>query len=264
MKKKLVMFFRIFYQSFYSRSLYRRVGTEMKGFGFMYLLFLSLLLILPTIAGTFFPGSTGFSKAILTAIRQMPDISIINGEFTANVPQPYLMQIGGEKDEPVKIIIDTTGSITSLDGRNEQILITKTELIAKKNDVETKTMKFTKFKKLSLTHQNVEKWARWAWLALLPFIFFSIYVVKVVLALFYGLIGLILRSACGAGHLGYEQIVRLSSAVLTPPSVIAVLLSTAGLKIPFHSMIFFLLTIFFLVFALRSNANTDGIAEEFM
>ena len=209
--------------SFFSRSLYRDVAWNWKGLGFLYLLLLLSLAWIPatlTLHRSVGAIVDAFGPMIL---EQVPAITITDGEVSSPVPQPHVIQFPGT-GKPL-IIIDTTGQITSLDGQEASVLITKHQVAVRQNERETRIHDLSAVKSFTLDRQKLEAWGRvlrsWMAIALYPFLVLGSFAYRIVQVLIYGAIGMIFARVERA-DLEYADLVRLASVSITP----AVLLDT--------------------------------------
>ena len=110
--------------SFFSKDLYRDVCYNWKGSGFVYLLLLlSVCWIAPMVK--LHVGLSDFvDNEAPKMVTQIPVITIVEGKASIDEPQPYYIQ-EPETGENL-IVIDTTGTITSLEGTEVFALITET------------------------------------------------------------------------------------------------------------------------------------------
>ncbi|MCP4352919.1 MAG: DUF1189 domain-containing protein, partial [Desulfobacterales bacterium] len=112
--------------SFFSKSLYRDVCLRWKGTCFVYLLLLlSVCMIAPIIR----------MDGVLTKfvdneapkmVSQLPAFSIVDGKVSIDKSEPY--NIKEPETGETLIVIDTTGTITSLAETQAKGLITETEV----------------------------------------------------------------------------------------------------------------------------------------
>ena len=137
------------FASFYSADLYRDIRTRWGGIGFLYLLFLVVVIVTPAIIATCYQihqfatndnelKEEGL-KYVNEILEQLPPITIENGIMSAEAKQPYYIKHtfnidieGGDiQQESVVAIIDENGSIDDLRNSDAFILFTKDSIHAK-------------------------------------------------------------------------------------------------------------------------------------
>src|SRR5438034_9579350 len=121
--------------SFFSRDLYQDVASNWRGAGLMYLL---LLVALPTalfvIRIQVAIGQWAHGDA-MQIVDQVPSIRILQG--VVHVDRPTPLTITDSKGVALAII-DTSGSIASLEGSEAHVLLTRDHLYMRKSGAETR------------------------------------------------------------------------------------------------------------------------------
>lgn len=244
--------------SFFSRSLYRDVGSSWKGHCLLYLLCLLSLSVIPGVLRARLEIVADVSAAAPGYIRQLPTITIHKGALSIDRPEPYL--IVEESTGRTKAVIDTTGKISSLEGSEAVVLVTKTSLVVKKDAKETKTFDLTAFDGVSLDSKSaydlLEIFEEFIPVVLYPVaVFFSFlrYALEIFLL---ALIGVLLCRAAKT-PLSAPALIRVSAISITPGTVLGALLVLSGLKVPYWPMISFASSLFYLFFGIRANAGSD-------
>jgi len=250
--------FHIPVMSFFSKSLYRDVAFRWKGTGFAYLL---LLLAVCWLFGMvkIQAGLANFvDNEAPAVISQVPTIRITNGEASIDEPQPY--PIKDPKSGEILVLIDTTGSINSLDQTEALVLVTKTELIARKSDVETRTFSFAGVENLTLNQQIIEGWLNIAKTFLVamiyPFVVLGSFMFRIVQALIYAALG-ILFAKWRKVELPYGALLRLSVTAVTPAIIAKTLLGVGGVHLPFAGLWYFLAAMGYLLFGVTACAQAE-------
>ncbi len=245
--------------SFFSQSLYQDVGRNWKGVGFVYLLLLLALSWVPDIVKMQL-GLTNFLRSDAAGlVRQLPRITISKGEVSTEVDTPYF--INDPKTGKPAAIIDLTGKITSLEGSEALVLLTKKQLIMKKSTAETRVYDLSAVKQFSFDRAWIEGWLQiagnWFVPALFPFAVLFSYVYRILQALIYGLIGLLFTKFVKAS-LDYSATVRLAVMAITPVVLLTALLDFLETQIPFWSLICFFIAMGYLFYAVKANASPKG------
>ena len=100
--------------SFFSKALYRDVAVHWKtGLCFAYLLLLLAICLIPTAIETNAIFSGLIENQAPAIVKQVPEITITDGKASIAEPQPYYIKAPDSDDNLA--VIDTTGSITSLE-----------------------------------------------------------------------------------------------------------------------------------------------------
>ena len=250
--------FHVPFMSFFSRALYRDVCFHWKGVAFGYLLLLLIICWIPQII-KFHTGLTEFvENDVPPMVSQVPTITFADGQASIDEPQPYFI-VAPDSNE-VLCVIDTTGTITSLDQTDAMFLLTKTEIIYKENDYKTESYEFSDFDDFVLSQDEINKWISVIKTWVTPiFCFFAVigsYIFRMIQALIYGAIGLLFVNWCKSTH-SYASVVRLAVVAVTPVIIVKTILSIAEVHIPFSGILGFLVTMGYLYFAIKVCSRED-------
>ena len=251
-------YFEAFYLSIYSAPLYRDVGRNWKGTGFLYLLLLLALAWVPEVAGI----HTQMSEAIDTAgqafAAQVPAITISDGEVSTDVETPYFIR-DPEKDK-VWAIIDLTGEYTSLENTEAEVLLTRNQVLMRRSRgtiEETRTYDLSSVESFSVSGDEVSRWleAAKSWLAILFYAFAVLFsfVYRMIQALLYAAIGLLIARSLTV-ELAYGTLLRLAVVALTPVIILVTIRSLASVSIPGLWLVAFAVAMGYLIFAIKANA----------
>jgi hypothetical protein len=105
--------FSALWASFYSRDLYREVGSAWKGIGVLYLMLLLGICWLPS-AARWSLGLREFAATEAKAIvRQLPTITIQKGVMTANPAGRHVIRLDDGSDEGLLVIDDSVDTVPS-------------------------------------------------------------------------------------------------------------------------------------------------------
>jgi len=223
-------FFHPFYM-FCSKALYRDVALNWRGTCFGYLFVLLLLSWLLFVVKLNLMLTSFIDQNVPAILEKMPAITIKDGKVSADVEQPYIINL--ENGQPIAIL-DTTGKYTSLDNTPAKILLTSSALVIRKSETETQTVDLSKVKDLSVNKSLLGSWVdmvvKWAcpllFLCALPFSF----AYRVIQALLYAAIGTIFVSSL-RGSLGYSAVLRMAVIAVTPVILLDTLIFLAGVTI---------------------------------
>jgi hypothetical protein len=250
--------------SFFSEALYRDVGLHWKGTGFAYLLLLLAVCWIPAMIQI----HTGFSNFIANdappVVNQVPQITITNGEVSIEEPQPYYIK--APDSNQVLAIIDTTGTITSLEDEDTLCLVTGTEVITRKNDVQTQTFDLSKVEHFVLDGDRIMGWLHTAkkFLVILiyPFALFSSYAYRIIQALIYAAIGLLFAKWCNT-TLSYAALLRLAVVAVTPCIIVSTVLPIADVHLPWYAPLFYLLVALgYLFFGVKACSEQPATEQD--
>ncbi len=247
--------------SFFSKELYSDVALNWRGVNFLYLLLLLAacwILVLIKMNNSITKFVNNEAPRI---VEQVPKITITNGEVSIDEPQPYYIKTPDSNS--VLAIIDTTGTIKSLENTGAYCLLTKNTVIIRQSDVETRAYSLSQVKNFVLTSDRIMKWLqifkKIFIIALYPFALFGSFVYRIIQTLIYGAIGLLFASWCKI-KLAYDTLIRLSVIAVTPCIIISTVLLLANVRLPFAALIYFLIAMAYLLFGVKATA--DGIARQ--
>jgi len=265
----------------FNPEFYRGIVTQSFGrsFGYFLLLILAVSIIFSI---KYTADARGVIGEVVTWINTefaerlpefLPEITIKDGEVSSPAEQPYIHEW-----EEFVFILDTTGSITSLDDYQNGVLITKRTIIVRtieddkiktekhdlsmitslnigpgKGEGELITFSFQEWR-LSVTQENVTKWSKFISRALVPlivvFLFFYHFTTKFIHLLFFSLVSLIANRIVDAG-LEYSHLLNIGIFALTPPLALAVLVMVFGLTIPMFWLLYIVVYCAFLIMAIK-------------
>jgi hypothetical protein len=248
--------------SFFSRNFYRDVGLNWNGTGLAYLLLLLIICSIPDVVKIHLEVNNFIKSNAPAIIYQIPSINIIKGEASTAVAEPY--KIINPDNKKVIAIVDTTGQTTSLEGTDASVLLTKTDLIFKHSDVETRTFNLKKVDNFSIDLKKIVIWLgmfnNYFAILLFPFLVTGVFIYRIVQLLIYGAIGLLFAKLCKA-DMTYKTLFRLSVMAVTPAIIVNTIFQTAGIKFPMYGLVFFLIAMIYLFVAVKIVSGTDTNAN---
>jgi hypothetical protein len=262
---KRYRFFQAPAMAFFSPSFYKDVGLNWKGTGFAYLLLLLAICWIPLFIKYQLSIVDFVDNKAPSFISQIPPIKIIKGEASSDVIQPY--KIIEHNSGKVLALIDTTGKTVSLEGTEAKVVLTKTEFIIKKDDVETRVFSLKKIDHFVLDKQSVSSWLKlfrnYGALVLFPFFAIGSFVFRIMQLLIYAVIGLLFTKICKAKH-SYQTLLRLSVMAITPVIIISTVVEIAAIKIPWQSVLYFIAAMGYLFFGVKvvSHKGKAPIKED--
>lgn len=206
--------------SFGSRSFYRDVAANWRGAAFILLLLLAFLIALQ-MALFINQGLSDFDRAYAPGyIRQLPTITIDNGEASTPQDIPYMIT-EPSSGRPV-IMIDTTREHIEPGSSQAMVFISRTQIAYRRDERETRVYELSQFDDMVVTqesaHQLIDFLADWLGWILAPFIFVGVYVLRVLLALVYAVFGLVMGAVMKV-KLPYDALVSLAMVTAAPAIV---------------------------------------------
>lgn len=245
--------------AFFSRDLYRDVALRWQGVAFGYLLLLLALCWIPGVIRIQRSFAAFVDEEAPLIIEQVPEITIINGQAFVDHPQPYTIR-DPETNEAL-LVIDTTGTITSLEQTDARGLVTARQAIFQKSAIETRSFSFESVDRYILDQQKIYGWLdtakAWAAPVLYPLCTLGSFAYRIVQALLYACIGLLLASLC-KDKLPFETLLRLSVVAITPAIIIGTMFDAAAIELPLAGLWFFLLSMGYLLFGIRAVFGSGG------
>ncbi len=239
--------------SFFSKELYRDVGLNWKGVGFVYLFLLLAICSVPRMFKIQAFLSRFIDKEVPPLIEQVPRITITDGQVNADVPQPYYVRDPDSND--ILAIIDTTGETESLVDTNAYALLTKTELIYRKSDVEYRIHDLSDVKEFVLDEGRIRGWLNFAKKTLVPvlypFVVLGMFLFRIIQALIYGVIGLLFASWCRV-KLSYDSLLRLAVVAITPCIIVKMIFEMTSIHLQMSGLWFFLMAMVYLFFGVKA------------
>jgi len=247
--------------SFFSRDLYRDVGLNWRGTNFGYLLLLLVVCWIPQM----FLIHTALSdlkedEEVKAFISQVPTIKITDGEVSADVEQPYYVRAPDTND--VLAIIDTTGTITSIEDPNTLLLLTKNSVITRQSEYEQRSYDLSQIDDLTLNRDMATKFlniiAQFAAIVIYPVAVVSSYIYRIIQALIYAAIGLLFARICNV-KLSYDALLRLAVVAVTPCIIVGTVMSFTSFYLPLY---FYLIAALLYLFSGVKSTQPEGPTNE--
>jgi len=244
--------------AFFSPSFYRDVGLHWRGTGFAYLLLLLAICWVPTFVEFHLSVSDYIENKAPALISQIPPIRIIKGEASVDVTQPH--QIIYPDTGVVLAIIDTTGKTVLLERNQAFVLLTKTEVIFKRSEIETKSFSLRNIEHFTLDQQGVSAWLtlfrNYSAVVFFPFAVIGSFAFRIVQVLLYAVIGLLFAKLCGTSK-SYQTLLRLSVMAVTPVIIAKTILQIASVKIPLQGLLFFIVAMVYLFLGVKAVSRSE-------
>lgn len=263
-EKKRYTIFHVPVLAFFSKELYRDVALRWKGTAFGYLFLLLVVCWVPGIIGIHGEVAEFVDNEAPKLVSQIPVVTIADGQASIDEPQPYYILDPESGD--VLVVIDTTGTINSLEETEAQALITRTGAIYRKSALETRSFSFSEIDRFVLTRDRIYGWLdagkRYAAPVLYPFCVLGSFVFRILQALLYAAIGLLIARLLKTGR-SYDDLLRLAVVAVTPAIIAATLLGLAGIGLPLAGLWYFLVAMGYLTFGIRAAAAEEEPSFKF-
>lgn len=164
------------------------------------------------------------------------------------------------------MVIDTSGTITSLDQTEARGLVTARQAIFQKNAIETRSFSFETVDHYILNQEKITHWLdiskKWAAPVLYPLCVLGSFTYRIVQALIYACLGLSIANLCKS-KLSFDALLRLSVIAMTPAIIIGTLFDATAIRLPWAGLWFFLLSMGYLIFGIRSAVGNGGPTFQF-
>ena len=241
------------FKSFYSGDFYRDVGLNWSGTGFWALFLLLLVCAVPK-AVRLQLALQGFAERTAPGfITQVPEIKIAGGEAYCLAEQPYIIRVPGS-GTPLAIV-DTTGATASLDGSEAFLLVKKTEIVVKRNSMDTRIVSLKDIGNFTLNQDLLNAVMRLVrGYGVLLFAFFALlcaFLFRIAQTLLYAALGLGIAGLLEVS-IPYGAMLRLSVMAVTPVIIVTTAAEVAGVGIPHPWLLGFGAAMGFLFLGIKS------------
>jgi hypothetical protein len=242
--------------SFFSPEVYRDVARRWRGFGFWYLVLLLFICWLPIAI----KAHTGFAQFVQhdapRVLAGFPAITITNGVVSIDRPEPYVWR--DPDNNQVILYVDTSGAFDLPAGTGAKARLSRSQLVVEQNQYDTRTYDLSQVKSFFVDKARVIGWLDmaipWVGLAIFALGMLGSLIWHLIQILIYGAIGLLLAMMMRA-RLEYPALLRLSAVAITPAMLLDTFLGTAGVRVPYSFLIFLVLELAYLAFAVKANAE---------
>lgn len=268
------------WRCFFDRSLYADVIMRWQGLGFIYLLLLNALMILPAcFIGILALDRMAFDSedaihqqldfTVDSLLAQVPPMQFKNGKMESAVMQPYVITLDWENEKHPFVIIDEKGTIEDLQKSDALALLTADSFHMLKDgavetrswgDIDEEEFSFDSSQARALAQELYDGFAEqrimiYAVLFLLMggSILLVAQLYRIVQALLYGLAAVFIAGLLKS-PLRYDAGVRLASVALTPAILLNLLflaMGAGGISLLMATAI----TLAYLTFAIRTASR---------
>jgi hypothetical protein len=244
--------------SFFSKALYREACHHWRGTGFAYLLALLAVCWIPFLVRIHSEIAHFVEVEAPRVVSQIPTLTILNGEASIEEPQPFLIREPGT-GRPL-VLIDTTGATTSLEDVQAVGLITRTQVLFRKSEVETRTFHLQGVERFVLDQARIRGWLdhlkRYLAPGLYPIVVLFSFIGRVFQSLIYAAIGFLFASLCRSRRT-YGELLRLSVVAVTPGILLKTIQGVAQVQIPFAGLWYFLCAMGYLYLGVKAASQEE-------
>ena len=239
--------------SFFSRDLYRDVARGWRGAGIMYTVVTLALLTLVLLVQMQMSLNHWVRGPAQEYADQVPGIVIRHRVVEVDRPMPYAIKDGAGKEW---VVVDTTGQVTSLEGRDAKVLLTADRLIFSKSTAETRTFKLSGVDNLRINSARVKRWlgllSVWASPFLAPFMFGGMFLFRMVQVVAFALVGMV-TATLSRMTFDFSALMRLTAVALTPGFLLEILIKIIGVRMPGWGFLWTLIAMGYVVWAVLAN-----------
>lgn len=244
--------------SFFSADVYRDAARNWRGAALVYLLVIAAIgtaLVAVRIHGATRRIATREAPPL---IAQLPRIVVDRGRVSVNVPTPHVIRDPNTGREAA--IIDTSGTVSSLAGREARLLLTGHQVMLRRERGETRIYDLSGVKHFELGPQRAARWAKTAavWTAPItaPFVLAGLYVLRLLQAVVGAGIALLAGTVMGA-RLAFAPAMRVAALAITPPTLLLDLAGFLGAGIPWAGALWVAMAVGWTLFAVRACARPE-------
>ena len=249
--------------SFFSKPLYRDVGLNWKGVCFGYLLLLLAVCWIPQVVKIYMDFSDFVEKEAPPVVEQVPRITIADGQVSIDEPQPYYIK--DPESGQVLAVIDTTDTITSPEDANAFCLLTRTSVVAKKSEFETRSWDLSQVQNFVVDSDRIMGWLctlkKFLVVLIYPLALVGSYLYRIVQALIYAVVGLLFAYLCKV-KLSYAALLRLAVAAVTPCIILNTVLSVADAHLPYGWLFYLAIALAYLLFGVTACRATPAAPQQ--
>ncbi len=251
-------FYHPYWLSFYSKDLYRDVAKNWKGIAALYLFTLLAIALIPDLVHLNDRINRFLRDDAPQIVEQIPRITITKGIASIDKPVPHVIR---EPDTGMVFgIIDTSGEIISLENREADVLLTKTQLMVRDRNERVSIYELSAFKDMQFdkhdAHGLLNTISSWIVYALYPVILFISFFFRLIQALLFAVIGMFFAKRLKA-DLTYQQLLRIAVIALTPVIILSALFDWLTYSFLFEWLLYFSISIYYVYFGVKANAITQ-------
>jgi hypothetical protein len=195
------------------------------------------------------------------ALKNVPEISIVNGKTQVKVPQPYIVW----KDENFIFLIDTTGQNIAIDTAFKAgAILTQTKLIMKQDELRTQQYELAQFPNCTVNKETITRWSKIGqtviWIILPIGTYFYLLFAKWFQIMLFSLFTLSLNNSMKT-NLKYSQLLKLGIYALTAPIILDIIYSLVGRPNPIFIWVYIAVYIIYLTMAVKHQKPLENINQ---
>jgi len=240
--------------AFYSKSLYRDVGKNWLGRGFLYLTLLSVLVSVVT-AYYYFEGRVAVTTALRPLITQLPTVTVQEGNASIKETTPYLIK--DPQSAKVVAVIDTSGDTAKqsdlLSQTTALFVLTKNNLLVKESNDKTTVYNLSAVPNgeydQATFHRLLDEWSY----VLTTSLFVLVFLLRIVKFILIALILAGLAKIFTHTTLNYQALCRLAAIALTPAVILSLILEIFAVNIPYVLILYAVITLSYLFYGIEAN-----------
>jgi hypothetical protein len=244
--------------SFYSAGVYRDAARHWRGAALLHLLVLAAIGTALVAIRVHTAVGRIATRDAPPLIAQLPRIVVDRGTVSVSAPTPYVIRDPRTGREAA--ILDTSGTVTSLEGREARLLLTRHQVMLRRDHGETRIYDLSGVNHFELHAERAARWAKaaavWAAPLTAPFVLFGFYVVR----LFQALVGAAFALLAGAAmraRLDFSAAMRIAALAITPPTLLLDLAGFLGAGVPWAGPAWAVMAAGWTLFAVRSCARPE-------
>lgn len=249
---------------FYSKELYRDVISNWKGLGAGYIFMIAILVTVPLTWHLQKLYTYFVENEAPPILEQVHPVSIKDGVLTTANNKPYTIQ-DSSSGKVIAIVDPRIDSPQGYKTSEAEVLVTRKQLLIKKNAYETRVYTFEKSGDLHLDGQKILSWLKtvqkWLSLAIFPVLLVFFYLLFLVVTLLFSIIALFFSKLLSV-FLSFQECYRLSAIALTPYIVLKGVDTYIFNFIPDSARyLMIILTLIYIYFGIKAYKKTLYIAH---
>ena len=256
--------FSAYYHSFSSKELYRDVAANWRGKAFVYLLLLLAVTWVPAMLNMYRSLTLFVENEGRAAFSQMPEITIEDGMLSIEAEEPYYIRAGD--DDEVIAIIDTTGTISSLDDEEAPVLVTESEVFFVRGDTgDIERFSLSNVGDMSFDAETLSGWASavvpWIPIVSYPFALVWSFAYRLAQVLVYSLFALLIARQHKL-TLNFASLYSITIVAITPAVFLKTAVGLTEFSMPFLFVPHVALALGYVYFGVAANrAENAGMAK---
>ncbi|MBI5498162.1 MAG: DUF1189 family protein [Deltaproteobacteria bacterium] len=252
--------------AFYSRPLYRDVAHHWRGYGAAYLLLVAALVTLPQALRVHVAARAGITDDVLAQVSRIPPLRVEGGQLRLEATQPLtLLQEGAGDDATPVIVVDTTGTLTTLDGSSVRMLLLKDHVLTRQPDGTVESTPLAPLEGMSVDGPLVTAAMLLLrnWGAVMFFLLAVVlgWLLHVLQAAIMGFITRMLAARLDMG-LTYDVAMRLTAVAMTPALLANAFLDAMDVAIPGAFLVWALMTLGYVNLSIQAVVLGDPPAAD--